>query len=73
MEFTCNAKSMNALLASLPESKVVKVMDYTSRKSIWDKMSSYYEGGNKVTKAKLQGFRMKFKSLRMHGDEDIVK
>lgn len=73
IEFTCNAKAMNALLVGLPESELVKVMDYTSAKSIWDKMSSCNEGDSKLKQAKLQGFRMKFESLKMHDNEDIAK
>ena len=57
---------MNSLLSSLPESKLFKVMDLTTTKQLWDKMSSCYEGDNKVNKYKLQGFRMKFESLKMH-------
>lgn len=72
LELTCNAKAMHALLSSLPESKLVKVMDWTSAKEIWDKMSNLYEGDNKVNKAKLQGFRIQFESLSMHDDEDIA-
>ena len=71
MEFTCNAKATNALLFGLSELELVKVIACTTAKSIWDKMNKCYEGDNKVKQAKLQGFRMKFESLKMHGDEDI--
>jgi len=73
MEFTCNIKAMNSLLARLPKSELVKVMDCTSSKTIQDKMSCCREGEKKVKKAQIQGFRMKFESLKMHDDEDIAK
>ena len=73
MEFVCNAKSMNAFLAGLAKLELVKVMDCTTAKAIWDKRSSLYESDNKVKKAKLRGFRMQFESLKMHDDEDISK
>jgi len=73
MEFTCNTKAMNALLAGLHELDLIKVMYFTSTKVIWDKMSNCYEGDNKVNKSKLQGNRMQFESLSMNDDEDISK
>lgn len=73
MEFTCNAKAMNALLAGLPKSQLVKVMDYASTKEISNNMSNLYEGDSKAKKAKFQGYRMQFESLSMHDDEDIEK
>lgn len=47
-------------------------MDFTTSKTIWDKMRNCYEG-DKVKQAKLQGFRMQYESLKMYGDEDIAK
>lgn len=73
IEFTWNSKAMNALLISLPELELVKVTYFTTPKEIWDKMRNYYEGDNKVNQVKLQGFRMKFESLKIHDDEDIAK
>lgn len=73
MEFTCNVSAMNALLASLHESELIEVMEYTSTKVIWDEMSSFYEDHNMVEQAKIQDFRMQFESLKMHDDEDIAK
>lgn len=64
---------MNSLLTGLPESELVKVMDFSTVKSIWDKMRIFYEGENKVKKVKLQGFGMQLESLKMHDDEDIEK
>ena len=55
MDFTCNSKTMDSLLGGLPKSKLVKLMDFTFSKAIWDKMSSFYEGDSKVKKTKLQG------------------
>lgn len=71
--FRCNVKAMHGLLFGLPKLEIVKVMDFKSTKPIWDKMSIYYEGNNKVNNAKLQGFRIQFESLSMHDDEDIAK
>ena len=48
-------------------------MDCSTAKTICNKMSSYYEGDSKVKKAKLQGFRMKFKYFKMYDDEYISK
>ena len=64
---------MYSLLASIPESKLVKVMDCKYTKAIWDKMRNCYEGDNKVKKYKIKGFRTKFESLSMHDDENIAK
>jgi len=58
MEFTCNVKSMNSMLSSLPELELIKVMDNITTKGIWDNMSSYYEGENKIKQYKLQGLRI---------------
>ena len=71
MEVTCNAKLMNDLLVGLPKSELVKVMDCKSTKAIWDKMSNFYEGDNKVKKAKHQEYMMQFEFLCMHDDEHI--
>eukprot|EP00253_Pinus_taeda_P004369 PITA_04369 len=64
---------MNALLAGLLESELVKVMVCTTAKEIRDKMSNCYEGDNKAEQAKVQGFRMQFDSFKMHEDDDISK
>jgi len=53
MEFTWNAKVINSLVDGLTNSELVKVMECASSKAIWDKMSNFYEGDNKVKKAKL--------------------
>lgn len=47
-------------------------MDCKSAKSIWDKLSSIYEGDEKVKEAKLQNFRTKFESLKMTEEERVV-
>lgn len=60
MEFKCNAKDMNALIVCLPESELVKVIDCTATKEIYDKMVSFYEGDNKVKQTKVQVLRMHF-------------
>jgi len=73
MEITCNEKAMNALFTSICESELVRVMDCIYVKAINDNMSGCYECDNKLKKAKLQGFIMKFKSLTMHDYEDIAK
>lgn len=58
LDFSCHAKAMHDLLVGLPETKLVKVMDRTSAKAILGKMRNFYEGDNKVKKAKLQCFRI---------------
>jgi len=71
MEFTCTVKAMKALFVALLEFELVKVMDFSTTKLIRVNMSSCYEGGSKVKKYKIQGFRIQFKSLKMHDAEDI--
>ena len=66
MKFTCNVEPVNPLLSSLPESKLLKVTDCSIEKSLWDKISSYYEGDKKVNQDKIQGFRIQFESLNMY-------
>jgi len=73
MEFTCNAKAINSMLASFLESELAKVIDCLILKIIWDQMSNCYERDNEVKKAKLQGFRMQFESLKMHDVEHVWK
>lgn len=73
IEFTYNAKVMNKILGGLPESKLVKVLHCIISKEIWDKLRSCYDDDNKVKKAKLQVYIMKFGSLKMNEDEDISK
>lgn len=64
---------MNAFLVGLLEYELVKDMDCTIAKAIWKKMRSFYEGKSKVRKTKLQGFKMKFESIKMHEDDEIAK
>jgi hypothetical protein len=73
MEFSFNAKEMNAILSGLAEAEFVKVMHYDSIKVTWDKMISSYEGNEKVKDAKLQTHRLKFEQLKMDENETISK
>ena len=73
LEFSFNAKAMNAILSGLAEAKFVKVMHIDSMKEIWDKLVNNYEGNEKVKDAKLQTYRLKFEQLKMNEDETVSK
>jgi hypothetical protein len=73
LEFTFNAKAMNAILTGLAESEFVKVMNLQTAKEMWEKLISSYEGNEKVKDAKLQTHRLRFEQLRMNEDENISK
>jgi hypothetical protein len=73
LEFTFNAKAMNAILSGLAESEFVKVMNLQTTKEMWEKLISSYEGNEKVKDAKLQTHRLRFEQLRMNEDENISK
>ena len=73
LEFSFNAKSMNAILSGLVEADFVKVMHLESTKEMWDKLVSSYEGNEKVKDAKLQTYRLKFEQLKMNEDETVSK
>ena len=53
LEYSFNAKVMNAILSGLVEAKFVEVMHLESAKEMWDKLVSNYEGSEKVKDAKL--------------------
>ena len=48
LEFSFNAKEMNAILSGLVEANFVKVMHLDSTKEMWDKIVNSYEGNEKV-------------------------
>jgi hypothetical protein len=73
LEFSFNAKGMNAILNGLAEAEFVKVMHLETTKAMWDKLISSYEGNEKVKDAKLQTYRLKFEQLKMNEDETIRK
>jgi hypothetical protein len=73
LEFTFNAKAMNAILSGLAESEFVKLMNLQTAKEMWEKLISSYEGNEKVKDAKLQTHRLRFEQLRMNEDENISK
>jgi hypothetical protein len=73
LEFSFNAKAMNAILSGLAEAQFVKVMHCDSTKVMWDKLISSYGGDEKVKDAKLQTHRMNFEKLNMDEDETIIK
>jgi hypothetical protein len=73
LEFSFNAKGMNAILNGLAKAKFVKVMHLQTAKEMWDKLISSYEGNEKVKDAKLQTFRLKFEQLKMNEDETVSK
>jgi hypothetical protein len=73
LEFSFNAKGMNAILNGLAEAEFVKVMHLDTAKAMWDKLINSYEGNEKVRDAKLQTYRLKFEQLKMNEDETISK
>ena len=73
IEFSFNAKAMNAILSGLPEAEFVKVMHLGTAKEMWDKLISSYEGNEKVKDTKLQTCRVQFEQLKMKEDEIVEK
>jgi hypothetical protein len=73
LEFSFNAKAMNAILSGLVEAKFVKVMHLETAKEVWDKLINSYEGNEKVKDAKLQTYRVQFEQLKMKEDETVGK
>jgi hypothetical protein len=73
LEFSFNAKGMNAILNGLAKDEFVKVMHLDTAKAMWDKLSNSYEGNEKVKDAKIQTYRLKFEQLKMNEDETISK
>ena len=73
LEFSFNAKAMNAILRGLAEADFVKVKYLESTKEMWDKLVKSYEGNEKVKDAKLQTYRLKFEQLKMNEDEIVSK
>ena len=53
LEFSFNAKAMNAILCGFVEAEFVKVMHLESAKEMWDKLVNSYEGNEKVKDAKI--------------------
>jgi hypothetical protein len=73
LEFSFNAKGMNAILNGLAEAEFVKVMHLQTAKEMWDKLINSYEGNEKVKDAKLQTYRVQFEKLQMKEDETVGK
>jgi hypothetical protein len=73
LEFSFNAKAMNAILSGLEKAEFVKVMHLGTTKEMWDKLINNYEGNAKVKDAKLQTYRIQFEQLKMKEDETIGK
>ena len=47
-------------------------MNYASTKEMWDKLATIYQGDTKVQEAKLQTYRIQFKSIKMGEGEDVA-
>jgi hypothetical protein len=60
LEFSFNAKAMNAILSGLAEEEFIKVMHLETAKEMWDKLINSYEGNEKVKDAKLQTYKIQF-------------
>ena len=73
LEFSFNAKAMNAIMSGLVEVEFFKVMHLDSVKEMWDIIVNSYEGNEKVKDAKLQTYRLKFEQLKMNEEETVNK
>jgi hypothetical protein len=73
LEFSFNAKAMNAILSGLAEAEFVKVMHLGTAKEMRDKLVRSYEGNEKVKDAKIQTYRIQFEQLKMKEDEIVGK
>jgi hypothetical protein len=73
LEFSFNAKYMNAILSGLAEAEFVKFMHLGTAKEMWDKLISIYEGNEKVKDTKLQTYKIQFEQLKMMEDETVGK
>ena len=60
LEFSFNAKAINAILSRLAEVEFIKVMSLGTTKEMSDKLISSYEGNEKVKDANLQTYRIQF-------------
>jgi hypothetical protein len=58
LEFSFNAKAMNAILSGLAEEEFIKFMHLGTSKEMWDKLISNYEGNEKVKDTNLQIYRV---------------
>jgi hypothetical protein len=73
LEFSFNAKAMNAILSGLAEEEFVKVMHLGTAKEMWDKLISSYKGNEKVKDTKFQTYIVQFEQLKMKEDETVGK
>src|ERR1700733_12847957 len=71
-KYETNAKAVNTLLGCLSQSEFVKVMQFKSKKEIWDKIVLSYEGDEQVKRAKLQTLRIQYDNLWMYNDESVA-
>eukprot|EP00253_Pinus_taeda_P012796 PITA_12796 len=71
-KYETNAKATNTLLGCLSQSEFVKVMQFKSKKEIWDKIVLSYEGHDHVKQAKLQTLRIHYENLKMYNDESVA-
>jgi hypothetical protein len=67
LEFSFNAKAMNAILSGLAEAEFVKVMHLGTAKEMWDKLINNYEGNEKVKDSKVQTYKIKFEQAEDEG------
>jgi len=72
-QYETNAKPINTLFGNLAESKFVKLMQLNTKIAIRDKIIRSYEGDSKIKSTKLQMFRIKYDTLRMHDYESIAR
>jgi hypothetical protein len=73
LEFSFNAKAMNAILSGLAKAEFVKVMHLETAKEMSGKLISSYEGNEKVKDAKIQTYKVQFEQLKMKEDEIVGK
>ena len=72
VDYEHNAIAMNAILGGLNKSEFFKGINYASAKEMWDKLATIYQGDTKFQEAKLQTYRIQFKSLKMGEGEDVA-
>jgi hypothetical protein len=73
IEFSFNAKAMNAIPSGLAKEKFVKFMHLETTKEMWDKLISSYKGNEKVKDTKIQTYIVHFEQLKTKEDETVGK
>lgn len=70
--FNCNSKDLHAIIGRFLRTINSKVMSCTKAKEVWDKLTTMYEGDDKVKQVKLKKYRAQFENSKMDEKEDIA-